>query len=62
MNFQQTQRLDNLTIELDSHLAILNSAVQADEGLAVVELQDFISQIYKHSKEIRTIFEDEIIY
>lgn len=62
MNFSQIQRLDDLTIELDNGLAILNSAIKADEGLEVCELADFISQIYKNSQKIRTIFDDEIVY
>lgn len=62
MNISQIQRLDCLTMELDCSLAILNSAIKADEGLVICELEDFVSQIYQNSRKIRDIFSDEIVY
>ena len=62
MNISQIQRLDNLTLEIESNLAILNSAVKANDGLEVCELEDFVSQIYQNSQKIRKIFDDEIVY
>ena len=56
MDNSKIQNLDCLTVELDCSLSILNSAVKADEGLTICELEDFISQIYQKSQEIRQIF------
>lgn len=56
MNDSKIQNLDCLTVELDCSLAILNSAIKADEGLTICELEDFILQIYQKSQEIRRIF------
>ena len=62
MNKSQIQRLDDLTMVIVNDLAILNSAVKANEGLEVCELEDFVSQIYQNSQKIRIIFDDEVVY
>lgn len=62
MNKNPIQALDDLTLCLNFDLAILYSAIQdANEELEVHMLENFIKKIYEHSKEIRNIFDNEVI-
>lgn len=61
MKKEQIEKLDELTLDVNFDLAILTSAVRDYDNLEVCMLESFMKKIYKNSKEIRNIFEDEVI-
>lgn len=61
MNKEQIEKLDELTLNINFDLAILAGAVKDYDNLEVCMLEDFVERIYKNSKEIRNIFEEEVI-
>lgn len=61
MNEKQTNKLDELTLDINFNLAILKSAIKNDDAdLEICVLESFVENIYQTSQKIRNLFENEL--